>query len=60
MRDSFFHISFSYKIAAESQIDSKALVFYNKYRRKENKEASDEYFGDQFQSEEGWKLRGAM
>lgn len=60
MQDGFFHISFSYKIAAESQIESKALIFYNKYRTMENKEASDEYFDNQFQSEEGWKLRGAM
>lgn len=55
-----FHISFSYKIAAESQIDSKAPVFYNKYRTKENKEAFDEYFDNQFQSTEGWKLRGVV
>lgn len=32
MQDGFFYISFSYAIAAESQIDSKAPVFYNKYR----------------------------
>lgn len=41
LQGSFFHISFSYKIAAESQIDCKAPVFYNKYRTKENREASE-------------------